>query len=127
MPGWTGRDLVLPVEAEVLQAKALRVLGLPLLVLEGRSAQRHPMVSAARHELLGPDITAIDEMGAGQQRPGGKHRMNVLKDIPVNHRRRRGFQVRDQVRLIVVAAFGQVNFVSDPGRRPLLGVCTSAS
>jgi hypothetical protein len=77
---------------------------------------------ATGDELIGRNITSIDEVSVGQQTLGLEPIMNGVEGVAIHDRRWRGLHVRDQVRTALVASLGEMNLVANPGRRPLLGI-----
>jgi hypothetical protein len=95
---------------------------LPLVILGSRAQERDAIVPATGDELIGRDITSIDEVSAGKQILGLEPIMNGVEGVAIHDRRRRGLHVRDQVRTALVASLGEMNLVANPGCRSLLGI-----
>lgn len=97
-------------------------MSLPVIILGSRPQERHVKGPTTGDEVIGRDITSIDEVSVGQQPLGLEPTMNGVEGVAIHHWRRRGLHMRDQMRAALVASLGQMNLGANPGRRSLIGI-----
>ena len=117
--GRTGRNLLVPVEGEVLDGEGLGP-SLPLVVLGHRPDQLD--AACAGRELVCIHVAGVHQVLGGQQILGCQRAVYWRQRIAIHDRRGRRLDVGDKMRPFLVARLRQVDHIADPGGRALLGV-----
>jgi hypothetical protein len=80
------------------------------------------LTNLARDQQGGIDVAGTDQVGLRQQPTRGEKAVNRCRHRPIRHSRRGCLDIRDQVRPVRLAGFGQMNLVADPAGVLLFGV-----
>jgi hypothetical protein len=118
----TGRVLLVPIDLEMLDVKAGARASLPVIVSACGPQQIHPIVVPTLNEEVGVQEAGIHDMRARQQAPLLQRGMDLGGCRAVGCWAGGGFDVRDQVRQIILTGFGNMDFVADPLRGVLTGI-----
>jgi len=117
----TPRALLLPINLELLRGEARVCVRLPAIIAPSRTAQVDVIVPLAFGEEGGVQEPGVHDVEARQEIfvfemgvDGGRHR-------PVSGWPRRGLDIGDHTRAIIVTRLGDVDLVTHPLRRVLLG------
>jgi hypothetical protein len=117
------RDLLgFPVDAEGRDVVTLALLGLPADIRSDRSHKRHAVRRPARDEQIGVDVAGIHQMLLGQQGLFCERLLDGGGAVHVARGRQGGVHVGDEVGLIGVARFRDVDFVARPRCAALGGI-----
>lgn len=108
-----------PIDPEFGSRKAGVVLGLPMVIATGRPNQVDAKLPAAVDEQLRVDVAGVGNVLGRQQVLLGEIRVDRRRDGIVGYRRRRGFDVRDQVGAVGLAGFSQMDLVASPSQAAL--------
>ena len=119
---WTGGDLAVPVEIELLDCEGPFGARLPLIDGRGRANEGDAMVASAGREAVGVDVSGIDEVTLRPEILVLQCRMHVGQHVPVHHWRSRGFGMGDQIGLSTLTSLRAVDLVADPRRLTCLGI-----
>src|SRR4051812_47335167 len=118
----TGYLLLFPIHLKLLRRKAFAFAGLPFLVAAGRSVEIHAVIPFTLDQEFGLDIAGIHQVTVRQTILVFQRFMNDGNDLAITGRGRGGFDMRNQVQLVLLAAFRQVDLVADPRGGVLFGI-----
>jgi hypothetical protein len=97
--------LPIPINLEILDVKAGAPAGLPVIIEACGAQQVHAVVAPTVHEQVGVQGAGVHDMGAGQQAPLLQGGVNLGGRRAVSCWAGGGFDVRDQVRQIILTGF----------------------
>ena len=114
-----GDALVLPVHGELRQIQRTRRTRLPTGINVHRPNEVNPMRLATVQDAFGADVASIDQLLSGEQIGLREMALDRDKGMVVLLNRWGSVDVGDEMRAVVVTAFGHMDFVADPLQAPL--------
>ena len=119
---WAGGLLAFPIDEKVISIEALLLTGLPLMVPAGWTHQVDLVVLLTVNQQFGIHITGIHNMLIWQEVFVLEAFMNHGGSGIIGNRSGGGFDMRDQMRTVFFAGFGQMDFIANPGGTALFTV-----
>src|SRR6266487_8060 len=116
----TSDRLGFPIDAEV--GEVIASIRLVPIILEGGADQIHLITSLALYEIGRIDISCIDQVLIWKKVSLSQARVDRCERLLIGDASTRGFDVGDQLRSLLVAGLGEMNFVANPQGSPFLTI-----
>src|SRR6266487_5118232 len=119
---WTRHNLLLPIDGKAGNVISFSLPHLPMNILSNRTNESYVVFSLTAHQQISVHIARINQMVIWKQGFFCKCFMNGSGHFAIWNGGDRRFYLCDQMHLVLLTGFCEMNLVAGPSRRPLVAV-----
>ena len=120
----TGDGLPFPIDREVTDIQAIISLSLPTCINSNWSYEVDLVLCLRTDQCVRINVAAVKQVLSRQELFGCQRAVNRLQHLFIRHCSRCGFDIRDQVRSVIITGFSDVGLVPEPLSLALLAVAS---